>query len=403
MQELRPDERHNWLNLSRGDFESLIPLASKETEAATKSSQERALFKLYSLGISTNRDEWVYDFDSRTLGKKVRFLEDVYRNQLPENEFDTRIKWSRNLKRRLQQGRHEDFDAARIVRAAYRPFCNRWLYDSALFIDEGGSKDAMFPVGKSNAAICFSDVGSRADCCVLAVNGLADLHFGASVDGYQQVPLFRYQDDQRADNITDWGLDRFRKHYSTGRTRQSRSITKDAIFYYVYAVLHDPLYRERYSFDLKRSFPRVPFYADFWQWVEWGRQLKDFHIDYELASPLKLKRKEAADEKSRKAGLSPKCVLKADKTAGRIIVDSETTLEGVPAEAWEYRLGNRSALEWVLDQYKERAPKDPTIRERFNTYRFADYKEKVIDLLARVTTVSVETQRIVEEMRKAPR
>jgi predicted helicase len=90
-------------------------------------------------------------------------------------------------------------------------------------------------------------------------------------------------------------------------------------------------------------------------------------------------------------------------TSASRVVDNETMLEGVPAEAWEYRLGNRSALEWVLDQYKESTPKDPTIREKFNTYRFADYKEKVIDLLARVTTVSVETQRIVEEMKKAPR
>jgi len=53
----------------------------------------------------------------------------------------------------------------------------------------------------------------------------------------------------------------------------------------------------------------------------------------------------------------------------------------------------------VLDQYKEKRPKDPTIREKFDTYRFADYKDKVIDLLMRVTTVSVETVRIVEAMK----
>jgi predicted helicase len=75
----------------------------------------------------------------------------------------------------------------------------------------------------------------------------------------------------------------------------------------------------------------------------------------------------------------------------------------VPREAWEYRLGNRSALEWILDQHKEKTPKDPTIRERFNTYRFADHKEKVIDLLMRVTRVSVETVAIVEAMRQVPR
>jgi predicted helicase len=129
----------------------------------------------------------------------------------------------------------------------------------------------------------------------------------------------------------------------------------------------------------------------------------ELHVGYESVTPIKLKRTDMLDEKAHEAGLRPKCILRADKTAGRIMVDSETTLEGVPPEAWEYRLGNRSALEWVLDQYKERTPRDPTIRERFNTYRFADYKEKVIDLLARVTTVSVETQRIVEEMKRAPR
>ena len=92
--------------------------------------------------------------------------------------------------------------------------------------------------------------------------------------------------------------------------------------------------------------------------------------------------------------------MKADKDGGRIIVDSETTLTGLAPEAWDHRLGNRSALEWILDQYKEKKPKDPTIRERFNTYRFADYKEKVIDLLMRVTTVSVRTIAVVESMRK---
>lgn len=45
----------------------------------------------------------------------------------------------------------------------------------------------------------------------------------------------------------------------------------------------------------------------------------------------------------------------------------------------------------------------PPIAEKFNTYRFADYKEKVIDLLRRVTTVSVGTMEVVNEMEKAVR
>ena len=94
-------------------------------------------------------------------------------------------------------------------------------------------------------------------------------------------------------------------------------------------------------------------------------------------------------------------MLRADKDAGTIQLDTETQLTGVPKEAWDYKLGNRSALEWILDQHKEKTPKDPTIREKFNTYRFADHKEKAIDLLKRVTRVSVETMKIIEAMRTA--
>ena len=168
---------------------------------------------------------------------------------------------------------------------------------------------------------------------------------------------------------------------------------------------------EKYAQNLKREFPRIPFYKDFWQWADWGKELMDLHINYESvepwdlniahitpSKPLKLRK---ADERAEARFNDPKALLKADKEGGRIILDELTILGNIPADAWDYRLGNRSALEWILDQYKEKTPKDPTIREKFNTYRFADYKEKVIDLLARVTRVSVETQRIVGEMRGA--
>ncbi|MEH2377070.1 hypothetical protein [Nostoc sp.] len=49
-------------------------------------------------------------------------------------------------------------------------------------------------------------------------------------------------------------------------------------------------------------------------------------------------------------------------------------------------------------KYKEKKPKDPTIAEKFNTYRFADYKEQVIDLLQRVCTVSIETMQIIQQI-----
>jgi very-short-patch-repair endonuclease len=175
-------------------------------------------------------------------------------------------------------------------------------------------------------------------------------------------------------------------------TPARETITKLDIFHYTYAVLHHPAYRTKYELNLKREFPRLPFYEDFHQWVSWGKALMDLHLNYETIEPYGLKRVEIATKDS------PKAKLKADKTNGVISLDDNTQLTDVPAIAWEYKLGNRSALEWILDQYKEKKPKDPTIAKLFNAYKFADYKEQVVDLLQRVCTVSVKTMEIIQQM-----
>ena len=175
-------------------------------------------------------------------------------------------------------------------------------------------------------------------------------------------------------------------------TPTGETITKLDIFHYTYAVLHHPAYRTKYELNLKREFPRLPFYEDFHQWAAWGKALMDLHLNYETIEPYGLQRVEISTKDN------PKAKLKADKTNGAIILDDNTQLIGVEAIAWEYKLGNRSALEWILDQYKEKKPKDPTISKLFNTYKFADYKEQVIDLLQRVCTVSVKTMEIIQQM-----
>ena len=184
------------------------------------------------------------------------------------------------------------------------------------------------------------------------------------------------------------------------------SISAEDIFAYTYAVLHDPVYRYDYKNDLLREFPRLPLYHDFADWREMGRELLDLHIGFEDAEPYPLERVDRTPPSQPspikgEGAVAPRVMLRAnkqDKERGEIQIDSETKLVGVPESAWRYMLGNRSALEWVLDQYKEKKPRDPTIREKFNTYRFADYKERVIDLLMRVCTVSVRTMEVVDGM-----
>ena len=404
---MHPDGNGNWIDLAHTDFESLLPLLDPETKSTSKPSRERAIFKLYGNGVNTARDEWVTDFSSSTLSKKVKMFLGEFSHHAPKTEVhDAVIKWSRNLKSKLDRGQREVFDVSQLRAYAYRPYVTVHGYLSRLMIDELGQLPA-FDVPR-NVTINLP-AGKEFRC--LATHLPSDFHY---IGDTKVLGLVRSDDDGNCvDNITDWALDQFRKHYQPGRTKPKRLIIKEAIFHYVYGVLHNPVYREKYALNLKREFPRIPFYADFWQWADWGKTLMDLHIGYETVEPFKLKRIDAGSSpepspRKRGEGASeraeaPKPMLKADRETGRIVLDTLTTLSGVPPDAWDYRLGNRSALEWILDQYKEKKPKDPTIREKFDTYRFADYKEKAIDLLMRVTRVSVETQAAVEAMRKAAR
>jgi predicted helicase len=419
---VKPDAKHNWVGLSENDWDTFPAIASKKARAAKVGGRAPTIFKTYALGVSTNRDEWLYGMDKTDLATKVNAMIAAYQKVLPTAKvYPNTLKWSETLKRQLKAGKREAFDTNLLRKTSYRPFVPRWLYQSRLFVDRLSVLETFFPVGSSNAAICFSDVGSRTGTCILAVDGPADLHFGAAIDAYQQVARFRYtKSGERLENITDWALRLFEKTYGkTGilepgreteapqikgghRKRAAHTITRESIFHYVYAVLYDPVYRDMYAVNLKREFPRIPFYSEFWRWSEWGKELMKLHVGYDGVAPWSLKR---LDKPPKRGGLwhTPKVLLKGDKAKGIVYVDSHTSLSGVPAEAWDYKLGNRSALEWVLDQHKERKPKDQVIAASFNTYRLATFKEEVIDLIGRVTRVSVERVRITEEMKLAPR
>lgn len=405
-EEIRPDVKANWLGQTNNDFGSLIPIASKGVKAGRSTAQDRAIFRLVSNGLKSQRDEWVYAFDNRGLTQRMRFFVETYERvrKHPDDADDgaDAIKWDRELDRYRASGIAKKFRRSAIRRAAFRPFVAKWLYFDTHFNGMTYQMPSMFPTEEKNPTITFLCIASDNPLAALAVDRMFDLCMLKTGNGGTNMGVSRSRytpDGARLDNITDWALEQFRAHYK----KPKRAITKDAIFHYVYAVLHDPVYREKYAMNLKREFPRIPFYADFWRWAEWGESLMALHIGYEAIEPWPLARTDTKDEKAARAGLAPKTILKADKDHGVIVLDSETQLSGVPGGAWDYRLGNRSGLEWILDQYKEKTPKDRTIREKFNSYRFADHKETVIDLLMRVTRVSLETQEIVAAMQVLPR
>jgi predicted helicase len=397
-QSIKPSKRNYWVNLADNDWDELLPAASKASKQLP--GETGTIFRSFALGASTNRDEWAIDYSVDSLSQKLQFFIHIYAQPENAREFNTIIKWSRNLKRRYDQGLREEYNDNNIKKVLYRPYCKFYLYDSELYVDERGAARDFFV--DDNIVVAFTNPGSEKPFITLVADEIPDLHLTGAGTGAQCLPLYRYDDrGQRVDNITDWALAQFRAHYAAAprpdrSARPVRSeITKQDIFHYVYAVLHHPAYREKYRLNLKQEFPRIPFYDDFWQWAGWGRQLMDLHLHYETITPYPLESHELDPDTVRQAY---KAKLRANLTLGTIELDTYTTLSGIPPQAWDYKLGNRSALEWILDRYKERTPRDPTIREKFNTYRFADYKEQVVDLIGRVTTVSVETMKIIEQM-----
>ncbi len=415
-QEIKPDAKGNWLDQSDSGFEQLLPLANRETKLAKSTADERAVFGLNSLGIATNRDEWTYDFDYDALSDKVLFFTRVYRDEMRRfNEegpdpstlndwVDRSIKWTSELESHLVKGDPIDFATANITSAIYRPFVTKHCYYAPIVTHRRYQMPQIFPHQRVDANRAINFAARHRSFYVLASDKLVDLHF---VGDNQCLPLYRYTaDGERVSNITEWGLRQFREHYGDD------GISAADIFAYTYAMLHDPAYRQRYEVDLRREFPRVYFQEDFAWWAQQGRELLDLHLGFETAEPWPLERVDSPTAQRVNSptaqrvdsptahpepveGRAARAILRADQEKGIIQLDDRTALAGVPPEAWEYRLGNRSALEWVLDQYKERKPRDPTIAERFNTYRFADHKELVIELLARVCAVSAFTTTIV--------
>jgi predicted helicase len=398
---VQPDRQHYWLGQTQNDWSGFPPIVASTTGTVASRGRDQSIFALASNGVETKRDEWTYDLTRASLMAKIRFFIAAYERRRRRSSEDDKgnIKWDRELDKHLRRNIEKKFDPELIRSAEYRPFSRRLIYYDRHLNAFHFQTGSIFPDEQPHPTIVFSDPFAQKPWFTLATGVMVDRHFVGAAAASICASRFRWSKDGACvDNITDWAADQFHRHFESGKSLK-RSITKDAIFHYVYGVLHDPLYREKYALNLKREFPRIPFYENFWRWAEWGEKLLTLHIGYETVEPWPLKRIDAPDEKSRKAGLVPKAVLRADKEAGSIQLDSETQLTGVPPEAWAYRLGNRSALEWILDQHKEKTPKDPTIREKFNTYRFLDHKEKVIDLLMRVTRVSVETMKIVEAMR----
>ncbi len=396
---IRPDKRNSWLTEGHHvEYETFLPMGSKEAKKAN-AGEGQAIFSLYSLGVATNRDAWVYSFDVELLQKRVRTFVEIYNSTVDrrrrldattpvESLIDTddpRIKWTRQVKASLKKLELCDLEDSHFRTSLYRPFSQEYIYFDNFWNEERYQQFRLFPTPETeleNRAIGLTAIGNKKPFHCLATNRLTDLHLTGDS---QCFPFYTYDEDggNRRENITDWALDQFRAHY------RDDTITKWDIFHYVYGLLHHPGYRERYQANLKRELPRIPFAPDFRAFTAAGDRLAQFHVGYEEQPEYPLAQVETPDmpldwrvEKMR---------LSKDKTQLRY--NSFLTLDGIPSEVFNYRLGNRSALEWIIDQYRVQTDKRSGI---VNDPNRAEDPEYIVRLIGKVISVSLETVKIVE-------
>ncbi len=397
-QRIEPDNRHTWL---RGgldsEFDVFPPLGLK----GRKESASKAIFASFSNGVKTNRDSWVINFSREELKRNVVRLIEAYNDTLlrwnnrlnraaPIDDFVTydggSISWSRDLKLDLQRGNKAEFGDRKIRCALYRPFTTAWRFFDRIMNEEVYVFPSIFPTeaAERENLVIWLKVGMEIPVFALAVNRIPDI---LPQGGSQCFPFYTYAEDgsDRRENITDWALEEFQAHY------RDKIITKWDIFHYVYAVLHHPQYRERYAANLRRELPRIPYVPDFHGFAAAGKRLAELHVNYEQQPEYYWHRIE-----NRKTPLSyrvEKMKLSKDKTS--IVYNEFLTIAGIPPETHEYRLGNRSALEWLIDQYQVSTDKRSGITNDPNRL---DDPEYIVRLIGQVITVSLETVKIVKNL-----
>jgi predicted helicase len=395
----------DWVNVIPDNNGSWMPLLNSEEYSAfqrltVNPGADDGVFAAYTLGVSTNRDAVVYDFDSSVLALRVESFAENYNSEVSRyirkgrpKDLDgfvdySKVKWSATLKGRLKREAHAEFDAMHIRMALYRPFVKKVLYYDQFFVDRPGMFRRAFPTAAvENRTIALSDIGYRANSfSALIASVPVDLHLCASTDGHQCFPFYIYNEDgsNRKENITDWSLKQFREHY------KDKKIDKWSIFYYVYGVLHHAGYREKFADNLKRELPRIPFAGDFWAFSEAGKKLAGLHLDYEKVEPWELEWVETPGV-ALSYRVEDKMRLNKEKT--KLVVNPSLALAGIPPVAFEYRLGNRSALEWVVDQYQVCTDARSGIVSDPNR---EDDPQYIVRLVGQVVRVSVETVGIVK-------
>lgn len=437
MEEIHPNAHGDWINQRNeafGKWTAIEP--EKKFDVASKS-----WFVTNSRGFETSRDAWVYASSNESLEEKIAVISDEYLKNLGKDKDDLnldpkKISWSSSL---ISDAKNrKPLSDYSFRNAFYRPYFKQFAYFGESFVHRMGQMKEFFPTPESeNLVICIKGIGDKDFSCIIT-DKIPDLQ--VCFNG-QCFPLYYYEElgegdmfaarerFARKDGISDYILAKARSQY------RDKKIEREDLFYYVYGFLHSPDYRRAFSADLKKMLPRIPLVksaSDFWAFSRAGRKLAELHLNYEQAEPyralvvssgasasdLPIFRGEAADARSAYGAEDPQTLYRVsqmrfaktngtDKKGGakrtddrsRIVYNEKLTIAGIPAEAYEYVVNGKSAIEWLMERYAVSTDKASGIRNDPNDYA-AEHGDPayIFNLVLRIITVSLETVKIVKSL-----
>lgn len=396
---LTPDINNHWLNENiESNYSRFHPIGVKEIKKSKKENTS-SIFKNFSSGVVTSRDEWVFNFNKHDLETLINRFSNNYASELSRwknsdkkksvddfvNNDPSFIKWTDRLKDHLRKLKELSIDSSQIRTSIYRPFTKQFLYFDKLLNQRQYQLPVIFPKDKASLMICTNMTEEKPFTSLMTDLIPEYVCTGGFGSPTQCFPFYTYSEDgtNRTENITDWALSEFQEHYN------DPSITKWDIFYYVYGYLHHPGYRTKYAANLRRELPRIPFAPDFWSFSRAGKRLAEIHVHYEDQPEYPLVQVENPDKPL--DWRVEKMKLSADKTA--LVYNDFLTLTGIPPAVYEYKLGNRSALEWIVDQYRVKTDARSGITNDPNNPEDPEY---IVRLVKKIVTVSLETVELVK-------
>jgi predicted helicase len=418
-QAVQPNEHGDWLAQRKDVFDTFIPIAP-EKKFDLKS---QTFFTTYAIGVSTNRDAWVYNSSTNGIGNSMRRMIEFYNQQKDgfaallgtaprvdiESFIDTnpeKISWTVNLKKDLEKKIEHKFNSKDIRHSLYRPFFKQQLYFDKPFIERPGLNAQLFPSASTeNFVICVSGLGASKPFSALITNVVTSLD---TIEKAQCFPLYYYEERKkqtkslfdeggdnelvRRDGTSDFILTRAKQQYG-------KNITKEDIFYYVYGLLNSPTYRTTFADDLKKMLPRLPLLDDvrqFWAFSKAGRQLAALHLDYEAVAPLPEVTVTITKPDHYKVDK-----MRFPKKGQRdtIHYNPYITVSNIPAAAYDYTVNGKSAIEWVMERYQVTTHKDSGITNNPNDWSAEHNQPRyILDLLLSVIALSVQTVDIVAKL-----